>query len=172
MQLRKSTLILEKDVSCTYVLPLQLGDKGKSRGLFDCTTVTLVQLHQMLPLDLLTIDLWKQSINYRIGLVCTVQVETTRPQVPFLLCQALRTVLSRCGGSEKKYTNCFMSNGLTTLCTSCFPAWCSLKRRRFVDAPSQVKAITFSPQRSSLETASQKGSNRRSPVTEVQGNCA
>ena len=49
-----------------YVFPLQLWNKGKSRGLPECTTVTLVKHFQMLPIDILAIALSKVVMIYFI----------------------------------------------------------------------------------------------------------
>ena len=47
-----------------YVFPLELWNKGKSRGLPDCTAVTLVKHLQMFPIDILAIALSKVVMAY------------------------------------------------------------------------------------------------------------
>ena len=132
--------------------------------------------------------------NHNYGKKRTISKKINLPSVLAFDAQQFLVVFMRCGGSKKK-KNCLASteNGFRIWLTSLLLSLCSRTNFLFTDAPSNVAPITFrnenlcacmctfhqyhnnytfNPSRSSLCTASQNGSNIRSPVRFRQGKWA
>ena len=89
-----------------------------------------------------------------------------------LLLQLFLMVFIKCGGSDIKYKNrgSSLAKIFGTLYTISSLALCSFHNYRFGEAPSHVIPKTRNPILSSLDIASQTGSNIISPLKLLQAN--